>query len=41
MRPMLAWMVEQMCRPFDTKVCAIANINDDPDDAFPGYYIGA
>jgi hypothetical protein len=40
MRDMLAWMVEQICRPLDTRVCALANVTDE-DDTFPGYYIGA
>lgn len=46
MRDILGWMVEQICRPLDTKVCSIANLTDDPvEDAtvgprtgFPGYY---
>lgn len=42
MRDILGWMVEQICRPLDTKVCSIANLTDDPVDepgaAFPGYY---
>jgi hypothetical protein len=42
MREMLGWMLEQMCRPLDTKVCAIANLTDDADgDGFPGYYLSA
>ena len=42
MREMLGWMLEQMCRPLDTKVCAIANLTDDSDgDSFPGYYLSA
>lgn len=40
MRGMLAWMVEQLCRPLDTKVCAVANISDE-DDAHPRYYLSA
>lgn len=40
MRDMLAWMVEQICRPLDTKVCAIGNVGDE-DDGFPGYYLSA
>ncbi|HEX6249433.1 MAG TPA: hypothetical protein VFZ64_16305 [Nocardioidaceae bacterium] len=42
MREILGWMVEQICRPLDTKVCAIANMTDEPDpaDGFPGYYLG-
>jgi hypothetical protein len=38
-----AWMVEQLCRPLDTKVCSIANATDEADSAgsFPGYYRGA
>ncbi len=38
----LAWMVEQMCRPLDTKVCSIANVTDETDGTptFPGYYLG-
>lgn len=42
MREMLGWMLEQVCRPLDTKVCAIANLTDDGDgDRFPAYYISA
>jgi hypothetical protein len=41
MRHALAWMVEQICRPLDTRVCALANITEDDDQQFPGYYIGA
>jgi hypothetical protein len=41
MRDVLAWMVEQMCRPLDTKVCAIANVTDDSEQPFPSLYIGA
>ena len=41
MREMLGWMLEQMCRPLDTKVCAIANLTDDSDGDFPGYYLSA
>jgi len=39
---LLAWMVEQMCRPLDTKVCSIANVTDDAEggQSFPGYYLG-
>lgn len=40
---LMAWMVEQLCRPLDTKVCAIANVTDETDSAqpFPGYYLSA
>jgi len=38
MRDVLAWMVEQLCRPLDTKVCAIANVTDDSEQPFPGLY---
>jgi hypothetical protein len=42
MRDILGWMVEQLCRPLDTKVCSIANLTDDPVDdagaAFPRFY---
>lgn len=31
MREFLAWIVEQMCRPLDTVVCEVANIDDDAD----------
>ncbi len=53
MRDILGWMVEQLCRPLDTKVCSIANLTDDPADdaavgpapgtgaAFPGFYRSA
>jgi hypothetical protein len=43
MRDVLAWMVEQICRPLDTKVCAISNISDDqePNHGFPNYYLSA
>lgn len=41
MREILGWMVEQLCRPLDTKVCAIANATDDDSDTFPGYYLNA
>lgn len=43
MRDVLAWMVEQLCRPLDTKVCAISNMNDDqePHHGFPNYYLSA
>ena len=43
MREMVAWMVEQLCRPLDTKVCAIGNVDTDSDsgDSFPGYYLSA
>ncbi len=41
MRAILGWMVEQICRPIDTKVCAIANATDEDGDAFPGYYRSA
>ncbi|HEU4513443.1 MAG TPA: hypothetical protein VFR87_10105 [Nocardioidaceae bacterium] len=41
MREILGWMVEQLCRPIDTKVCAISNLTDDEADGFPGYYISA
>jgi hypothetical protein len=38
----LAWMVEQMCRPLDTKVCSIANATDEDGHAgFPGLYLSA
>lgn len=38
----LGWIVEQLCRPLDTKVCSIANATDEVDGAqsFPGYYLG-
>jgi hypothetical protein len=39
---LLAWMVEQLCRPLDTKVCNIANVTDDEaGKGFPGYYLSA
>lgn len=39
----LGWIVEQVCRPLDTKVCSIANVTDEQEGAtaFPGYYISA
>lgn len=42
MRDVLAWMVEQMCRPLDTKVCAIGNADDEaePGQGFPNLYLG-
>ncbi|HSJ20693.1 MAG TPA: hypothetical protein VK964_08980 [Nocardioidaceae bacterium] len=43
MRDVVAWMVEQICRPLDTKVCAISNFDDEADSAqpFPSYYLSA
>jgi hypothetical protein len=43
MRDVVAWMVEQICRPLDTKVCAISNLDDEADSAhgFPSYYLSA
>ena len=41
MRELLGWMVEQLCRPLDTKVCTIANLTDDEAETFPGYYRSA
>jgi hypothetical protein len=41
MRDVLAWMVEQLCRPLDTKVCAIANVTDDSEQPFPRLYRSA
>jgi hypothetical protein len=41
MRDVVAWMVEQICRPFDTKVCAISNLEDESDSGFPSYYLSA
>lgn len=42
MREVLGWMVEQLCRPLDTKVCEIANLTDEGEpDHFPGYYLSA
>lgn len=41
MRGVLVWMVEQMCRPLDTKVCAIANSTDDGEPGFPTLYRSA
>jgi hypothetical protein len=43
MREVVAWMVEQICRPLDTKVCAISNFDDEADSAqpFPNYYLSA
>jgi hypothetical protein len=40
---MLGWIVEQLCRPLDTKVCSIANATDEHEGAspFPGYYLSA
>jgi hypothetical protein len=38
MRSVLAWMVEQFCRPFDTRVCALAHVYDDEEERFPVYY---
>jgi hypothetical protein len=32
MRELLLWLVEQVCRPLDTEVCAVATISDDPTD---------
>lgn len=40
MRGVLVWMVEQLCRPLDTKVCAIANSTDDVEHPFPTLYRG-
>ncbi len=31
MRGVLYWIVEQACRPFDSMVCEIANVTDEPD----------
>jgi hypothetical protein len=39
---LLGWVVEQLCRPLDTKVCSIANATDEGDTpGFPGYYLSA
>lgn len=35
---MLAWMVEQLCRPLDTKVCSIANVTDEAESNRSGFY---
>jgi hypothetical protein len=35
MRHVLSWMVEQLCRPLDTRVYALAPVTDDD---FPSYY---
>ena len=39
----LGWIVEQLCRPLDTKVCSIANVTDEHEGAggFPGYDLSA
>ena len=37
MREILGWLVEQVCRPLDTQVCAVGNIDDDD---LGGYYLG-
>ena len=36
MRWLLAWMVEQVCRPLDGQICAIANLTDE-DSEFVGW----
>ena len=41
MRGVMVWMVEQLCRPLDTKVCAIANVTDDSEKQFPSLYLSA
>ena len=43
MREVLGWLVEQVCRPLDTKVCSISNLHDEgePGQSFPGYYLNA
>lgn len=33
MRNLLAWFVEQTCRLVDDRVCEIANLTDDAEDA--------
>lgn len=40
---LFGWIVEQLCRPLDTKVCSIANATDEQEgvSAFPGYYLSA
>lgn len=40
---LFGWIVEQLCRPLDTKVCSIANMTDENDGTagFPGYYLSA
>lgn len=32
MRGVLAWLVEQACRPADATICEIANVTDEPED---------
>lgn len=36
MRVLMAWLVEQACRPFDTMVCEVGNL----DDSDPSYWVG-
>ena len=37
MREFMAWIVEQACRPFDTMVCEIGNLDDETE---PSYWVG-
>lgn len=41
MREFLGWMVEQLCRPIDTKVLAVVTVEDPDGQPYPGLYRGA